>query len=566
MTTFAMITRHSGRWLPVIGATALVGTVGSLLVPTVLGRAIDAIVSGTDGTPWLAAAVGLMALGVVCDALGAYAGAASVAGTTAWLRSRLLRHVLDAGPAGTGDMDTGDLVSRISGNAVEAARAGPSIVGAVAAALPAIGALVFLAVIDPWLAVTFLAGLAAVAAVVRAFARRTSKAMSAYLQAQGGIAARLAEALGGVRTIAAAGTADRERDRILQDLPDLRTAGLATWRVIGRSTAQGTIVAPAVLVAVLAVGGVELSWGRISVGDLFAASRYAALGLGLGGLTAVYGTLARSRAAVARVGGVLALPGFRYGAGAIASAPESAPESTPESTHESEPESATGRLEFRAVSVDGVLTDLDFEIPGGTVVAVVGPSGSGKSVLAEAAVRLRDPDAGQVLLDGVPLPELGRAALREAVGCAFERPQLVGRTVGDAIGLGRSRDQVLRAARDVRADTFIRRLPDGYDTPLTNAPMSGGESQRIGLARAWPARRLLVLDDATSSLDTVTETQITETLLARDDRRTRIIITHRARTAARADLVLWLDGGRLRALGPHAKLCDDPDYRRVFGQ
>jgi ATP-binding cassette subfamily B protein len=546
VNAFGTITRHSGGWLPVIGATALVGTAGSLALPTVLGRAIDAIVSGTDGTAWLAAAVGVMAIGVVCDALGAYAGAASVAGTTAWLRSRLLRHVLDAGPAGTGDLGTGDLVSRISGNAVEAARAGPSIVGAVAAALPPLGALVFLAVIDPWLAVTFLAGLAAVATVVRAFARRTSEAMSAYLQAQGGIAARLAEALGGVRTIAAAGTADRERDRILQDLPDLRAAGLGTWRVIGRSTAQGTIVAPAVLVAVLAVGGIELSWGRISVGDLFAASRYAALGLGLGGLTAVYGTLARSRAAVARVAEVFALPSFRYGAAST--------------------ESASGRLEFRSVSVDGVLTDLDFEIPGGAVVAVVGPSGSGKSVLAEVAVRLRDPDAGQVLLDGVPLPELSRRALREAVGCAFERPQLVGRTVGDAIGLGRPREQVLTAARDVRADTFIRLLPDGYDTTLTNAPMSGGETQRIGLARAWPARRLLVLDDATSSLDTVTETQITETLLARDDRRTRVIITHRARTAARADLVLWLDGGRLRALGPHAQLCDDPGYRRVFGQ
>lgn len=558
MNAFVTITRHSGRWLPVIGATALVGTAGSLALPTVLGRAIDAIVAGTDGTGWLAAAVGLMAVGVLCDALGAYAGAASVAGTTAWLRSRLLRHVLDAGPAGTRDKDTGDLVSRISGNAVEAARAGPSTVGAVAAALPSIGALVFLAVIDFWLAVTFLAGLAAVATVVRAFARRTSEAMRAYLQAQGSIAARLAEALDGVRTIAAADTADRERDRILQDLPDLRAAGLGTWRVIGRSTAQGTIVAPAVLAAVLAVGGIELSSGRISIGDLFAASRYAALGLGLGGLTAVYGTLARSRAAVDRVAGVLALPRLQYGAAGTGSAPESAPEPASES--------AAGRLEFRSVSVDGVLTDLDFEIPGGAVVAVVGPSGSGKSVLAEVAVRLRDPDAGQVLLDGVPLSELDRAALRAAVGCAFERPQLVGRTVGDAIGLGRSREQVRTAAHDVRADTFIRRLPDGYDTALTNAPMSGGETQRIGLARAWPARRLLVLDDATSSLDTVTETQITETLLARNDRRTRVIITHRARTAARADLVLWLDGGRLRALGPHAQLCDDPGYRRVFGQ
>jgi ATP-binding cassette subfamily B protein len=95
--------------------------------------------------------------------------------------------------------------------------------------------------------------------------------------------------------------------------------------------------------------------------------------------------------------------------------------------------------------------------------------------------------------------------------------------------------------------------------------MSGGEAQRLGLARAWHARRLLVLDDATSSLDTATEMQISRTLTDDKLRRTRLIITHRAATAARADLVVWLEKGRVRAVGPHQRLWQDPSYREAFG-
>ncbi|NEA25573.1 ATP-binding cassette domain-containing protein, partial [Actinomadura bangladeshensis] len=125
--------------------------------------------------------------------------------------------------------------------------------------------------------------------------------------------------------------------------------------------------------------------------------------------------------------------------------------------------------------------------------------------------------------------------------------------------------RLAEAARAARADGFIRRLPGGYDTPLADAPMSGGELQRMGLARAFAhAGRVLILDDATSSLDTVTEMEITDAVLTRFAGITRLIIAHRASTAARADLVAWLDGGRLRALAPHTTLWRNPDYRAVF--
>jgi len=126
--------------------------------------------------------------------------------------------------------------------------------------------------------------------------------------------------------------------------------------------------------------------------------------------------------------------------------------------------------------------------------------------------------------------------------------------------------EVTGAARAAHADAFIRRLPEGYDTPLERAPMSGGERQRVGLARALvrPAR-VYVLDDATSGLDTVTEAEVTDAITTLLQGRTRLVVAHRAATAARCDLVAWLEKGRIVALAPHTELWRDGAYRAVFG-
>jgi ATP-binding cassette subfamily B protein len=175
-----------------------------------------------------------------------------------------------------------------------------------------------------------------------------------------------------------------------------------------------------------------------------------------------------------------------------------------------------------------------------------------------------------VQLDGVPLPELTHDQLRRAVTYAFEQPVLLQGTVAEAIRFGVTSppvDRVRAAARAARADGFIVRLPHGYAAPLDATPLSGGERQRLGLARAFAHdARLLILDDATSSLDTATEARIAEALTTHLDGRTRLIITHRQATAARADLVAWLDDGRIRACAPHRELCDHPGYRGIFGR
>jgi ATP-binding cassette subfamily B protein len=154
------------------------------------------------------------------------------------------------------------------------------------------------------------------------------------------------------------------------------------------------------------------------------------------------------------------------------------------------------------------------------------------------------------------------------VGYGFERPALLGETVADAIAFGADRPpdaELVAAARAAHADEFVRRLPDGYATRLADAPLSGGEAQRLGLARAFcHAGRLLVLDDVAASLDTVTEHRIGEALTGPLAGRTRVVIAHRAATAARADLVVWLDAGRVRAVGAHGALWRDTGYRALF--
>jgi ATP-binding cassette subfamily B protein len=522
--------------LPVIGASALLGTLGSLALPVMLGRAIDSIVTG--GSPrWLWFVVGLIVLNIAVSLVAAYAGTACVAGTTAWLRDRLVRHVLSAGPRH--GFETGDLVTRVSGNATDAANAGPAVVTVWTAVLPPVGSLVLLAYLDIWLAVAFLAGLSLVAVVLRVFTRRTATVVSAYLATQGRLASRFSESLTGVRTIAAAGTVEREEQRVLAQLPALHAEGMRSWQVLSGSAAQGAVVGPLVLVAVLGTGGWGLVAGRLTPGELFAAGQYAMLGAGLGSLTGVFGRLARARAGATRVGEVLAAPVVPYGE-----------ETLPY---------GSGSLEFRGVSVDSLLTDVSFTVPSGGVAAVVGRSGAGKSVLAQVATRLRDPDSGVVLLAGMPLTSLSHNELRAAVGCAFERPCLVGATVRDAIAPGGE-----EAARATHTHEFVSRLPYGYETPLTEAPMSGGELQRLGLARSWPASHLLVLDDATSSVDMVTEMRISAAM-ADAVGRTRLVVTHRLSTAAHADVVVWLEAGRVRAVGPHEELWCDREYREVFG-
>ncbi|MGH3931739.1 MAG: ATP-binding cassette domain-containing protein, partial [Pseudonocardiaceae bacterium] len=392
-------------------------------------------------------------------------------------------------------------------------------------------------------------------ALVRLFIAKTGTPFVRYQELLASIIVRLLDTLRGVRTIRACGTAQREIGGILQPLPELHNTGRQVWVAQGQVSWRLGLLAPMLQVLVLSVGGYALSIGDITAGQMLAAASYVGMALGSVGLLDTLISLLSAQVGAGRVGEVLEAQPAVPAPLVVGPVPQ-----------------GPGRLELREVSVRMgervILDQLDLAVPAGTSVAIVGRSGTGKSTLVSLAGRLLDPDHGQVLLDGIPVSQVQLIALRQAVTYAFERPALLGATVHDMIAYARpaaSRADVAAAATIAQADRFIRLLPAGYDTPLAQAPMSGGELQRLGLARAILVdARVIILDDATSSLDTATEVKVAQALERVLAGRTSLVVAHRAATAARADLVAWLDAGRIRALAPHLVLWPDPEYRAVF--
>lgn len=227
---------------------------------------------------------------------------------------------------------------------------------------------------------------------------------------------------------------------------------------------------------------------------------------------------------------------------------------------------ATARIEFvgagyaYASGDEPALRDVSFAIEPGSRVALVGPSGAGKSTIAAFLLRFRSPTAGTILVDGKPLDDVPPAEWRERVAWVPERPHLFQGTVAENIALGRpsaTRAEVVRAAVEANADEFIRGLPRGYDTLVgeKGARLSGGQAQRIALARAFLRdAELLVLDEATASLDGRSELQVQEAIERLCKGRTTVAIAHRLSTVRAADQILVLDGGRLVQTGTHDSL------------
>jgi ATP-binding cassette subfamily B protein/subfamily B ATP-binding cassette protein MsbA len=268
----------------------------------------------------------------------------------------------------------------------------------------------------------------------------------------------------------------------------------------------------------------------------------------LGGITGIYAKLQAVRASVDRAVEVLdsspdvrSLPAARALAG------------------------VRGEVSYEGVSFAyepqrPVLEDVSFHLRPGEVVALVGPTGAGKSTLASLLARFFDPDSGTVAIDGHDLRELELESVRAAVSLVLQESFLFPVSIAENIAYGRagaSRAQIEQAARAANAHAFITSLPDGYDTVIgeRGATLSGGERQRLAIARALlKDAPILILDEPTSALDAHTEHELMGALENLMAGRTTLIIAHRLSTIRRADSILVLDGGRLAEHGSHADL------------
>ena len=395
------------------------------------------------------------------------------------------------------------------------------------------------------------------------FSQRLHPVSLALQQELGDLSGVVEETVAGVRVVKGFGTEQRQTAQLEHEADQVLHEALAGARLRANFLPVVDFLPAFALVVILGYGGHLVLTGKLQIGDLVAFNTYILFllfPLRMAGMQIAQA--ARSSAAAGRIDELLATDSL------VADPPH--PTTLPTDGH--------GAVQFEGVrfaygSGTPVLDGLDLVIPAGEAVALVGATASGKTTVARLLPRFYDVDAGVVRLDGVDIRQLKLRDLRRAIGIVFEDTFLFTDTVAENIAFAEpdaSMDSVRNAARLAGADEFVDALPEGYDTLIGEHgySLSGGQRQRIAIARAVLADpRVLILDDATSSVDPTKEHEIRAALREVMRDRTTVIIAHRAATIALADRVVLLDQGRAIAEGTHEELLASSErYREILAQ
>jgi ATP-binding cassette subfamily B multidrug efflux pump len=537
---------------------AVVSVVLLVLGPRILGHATDIIVNGLGGRGidfgalhrTLMLAAGLYVVSAVLAWLQAYTLAGVVQRSMYRLRVDVEAKV-NALPLSYIDRQSrGDLLSRVTNDIDNLAQSlQQTLSQLLTSVLTIVGVVIMMFVISPLLAL--IAGVTVPLSLVtiKTIAKRAQPRFVAQWRHTGALNAQVEETFTGHSLVKAFGRQREVEARFAATNEELYQASF------GAQFASGTIQ-PAMMfignlnfVLIAVVGGLRVSAGALSIGDIQAFIQYSRqFTQPLTQVASMTNVLQSGIASAERIFELL-----------------DAPEQSADPQPAAEVGQPRGRVEFEHVSFSynpdrPLIRDLSLVADPGSTVAIVGPTGAGKTTLVNLIMRFYELDGGRITLDGQDIAQMRRSDLRGTIGMVLQDTWLFGGTIYDNIAYGNpgaTEHQVVDAARAAYVDRFVHSLPDGYHTIVDDegGRISAGEKQLVTIARAFLADpAILILDEATSSVDTRTEILIQEAMAALRVQRTSFVIAHRLSTIRDADVILVMDGGQIVEQGSHTTL------------
>lgn len=533
----------------------VIAAAAGLVFPLVLRYLLDAAFELKDRSSLDRVAIALLAVFAVQGAMNfaqVYLLSATTERIIATLREQTFAHLIRLSPAFFSERRTGELTSRLSSDlGVLQSLLGTWISELSRQGLFLIGGVLMLTITNPRLTLTTLAVVPLVVGAAIVFGRALRRASTGVQDRVANAMGTADEAFGAIRTVQSFTRERQEIARFGALLSDVVTAAVKRARMRAMFFGMVGFVAFASVVAVMWQGGIQVIGGRLTAGALVSFLFYAlTVAAAVGSLASLFGNFQEAVGAATRVFELLDMQAtVRDPVRATAL-----------------PRPVRGAVAYEGVTfryaddLPAVISDLTLRIAPGEVLALVGRSGGGKTTIASLLPRFWDVSSGRITLDGIDVRDLTLEALRGAIGIVPQEPVLFSGSIRENVAYARpdaTDSELTRAARAAYALEFIERLPDGWNTRVgeRGLKLSGGQRQRIAIARVFlkdPA--VVILDEATSSLDTESERFVEQALEELLEGRTTLLIAHRLSTVRRADRVVVLDDGAIVESGRHDEL------------